>query len=363
MKRLLSLFLAFISVWTLILPISAAEEEIYLTPLAEEYGLLDKPLSEIMDQFMEEYGLNSDNFSMCYYATGSGEYYGFAETTYRVAASLYKLPLNMYYYDMDWDGKISPDSYIDGYSLSKMHYETIVNSNNDMAISMLYNLGSFRQYRQKMTKYCDMEYANAYYADNNINAWYMLCTLGVLYQNPEKYADLTANMKKAAKGQYFQRYVDGYEIAHKYGYFEGAINDCGIIYTPDPFLLTAFTVDKTYGDSILGRLCELLTEYTNYQSYVKYLASLPPPTPEPTPTPTPTPTPVPSVEPTPAPSIIPSPEPTPTLSPTPSAAPAPENSPKTDWRMPVFIIVETLAAILFVAALIKLRYKLKKGRK
>ena len=363
MKRLLSLFLAFIVVWTLIRPVSAAEEEIYLTPLAEEYGLLDKPLSEIMDQFMEEYGLSSDNFSMCYYATGSGEYYGFAETTYRVAASLYKLPLNMYYYDMEWDGKISPDSYIDGYSLKKMHYETIVNSNNDMAISMLYNLGSFRQYRQKMTKYCDMEYANAYYADNNINAWYMLSTLGVLYQNPEKYADLTANMKKSAKGQYFQRYVTDYEIAHKYGYFEGAINDCGIIYTPEPFLLTAFTVDKTYGDSILGRLCELLTEYTNYQSYVKYLASLPPPTPEPTPTPIPTPTPVPSVEPTPAPSINPSPEPPPTLSPAPSEVPEPEEDQNPNRYMPVFIIVETLAAILFVVVLINLRYKLKKGRK
>lgn len=347
----------------MVLPVSATEQEIYVSPLAEEYGLLENSLSEIMDQFMSEYGLNSDNFSMCYYATGSGEYYGFAETTYRVAASIYKLPLNMYYYDLEWDGKLSADSYIDGYSLSKMHYETIVNSNNDMAISMLYNLGTFRQYREKMTKYCDMDYANAYYANNNINAWYMLNVLGVLYQNPEKYADLTANMKKAAAGQYFQRYVTDYEIAHKYGYFEGAINDCGIIYTPEPFLLTAFTVDKTYGDSILGRLAELLTEYTNYQSYIKYLATLPSPTPEPTPPPTPTPTPEPSAtaEPSPVPSIIPTEEPTP--APSPSASPIPEEATGIDWRMPVFIVVETIAAIALVAVLIQLVNKLKKGRK
>lgn len=365
MKRFLSLFLSTLLVLSLILPVYATEDEIYISPLAEEYGLLEKPLSEIMDQFMAEYGLNSDNFSMCYYATGSGEYYGVAETTYRVAASLYKLPLNMYYYDLEWDGKLSPDSYIDGYYLPDMHYQTIVNSNNDMAISMLYNLGSFRQYRDKMTKYCDMEYANAYYANNNITAWYMLSTLGVLYQNPEKYAELTENMKNAAKGQYFQRYLDDYEIAHKYGYFEGAINDCGIIYTPEPFLLTAFTVDKTYGDSILGHLCELLTEYTNYQSYLKYLASLPSPTPEPTPTPTPSPSlsPSPTAEPSPSPSVIPTEEPEPSQTPTPSPTPTPEKDAGIDWQMPVFILVETVAAILFVVALINLRYKLKKGRK
>lgn len=367
MKRLFPLLLSLILMLNLILPVSATEQEIYLSPLAEKYGLLEHSLSEIMDQFMAEYGLDSDNFSMCYYATGSGEYYGFAETTYRVAASLYKLPLNMYYYDLEWDGKLSSDSYIDGYYLPNMHYETIVNSNNDMAISMLYNLGTFRQYREKMTKYCDMEYANAYYADNNINAWYMLSTLGVLYQNPEKYEALTENMKKAAKGQYFQRYVTDYEIAHKYGYFEGAINDCGIIYTPEPFLLTAFTVDKTYGDSILGRLCELLTEYTNYQSYIKYLATLPSPTPEPTPTPTTTPTPTPepspAVVPGPSPSIIPTEEPDPTVSPSPSVTPQTKTESAPDWSMPVFIIVETIAAIALVVVLIQLVNKLKKGRK
>ena len=144
---------------------------------------------------------------------------------------------------------------------------------------MLYHLGSFRQYRELMTRFCDQDYPAAYYADNNINAGYMLAVLKQLYENQDDYAELIGYMKQGAPGQYFQHYVDEYDVAHKYGYFEGAVNDCAIIFTPEPFLLTALTQDVAYAEIVLGRLAELLTAYTVYQTESR--APEPEPEPEP----------------------------------------------------------------------------------
>ncbi len=234
--------------------------------LAEEYAFETQSLDEIMAQFLATYGLSEQNFSMAYRATGSGEAYLFAENVFRPAASTYKLPLNMYYYDMERAGEISSDAMIGGWSLPTLHYGTIVNSDNDMAISMLYNLGTFRQYRELLARYCDQEYDYIYYVDNYINAGYMLAVLERLYDNAADYEELIGYMKIATPDAYFKRYVSDFEIAHKYGYFEESINDVGIIFTPEPYLLAAYTEGAQNGEMILGRLCELLTEYTVWQT-------------------------------------------------------------------------------------------------
>ena len=243
----------------LLLPHAAAADA-----LAEEYGFETSSLDEIMAQFMASYGLNEGNFSVAYYATGDHAEYRFADDTYRVAGSLFKVPLNMYYYDLERTGAISQNLTIGGWSLSTLH-----------------RLGSFRQYRELMTRFCDQDYPAAYYADNNINAGYMLAVLKQLYENQDDYAELIGYMKQGAPGQYFQHYVDEYDVAHKYGYFEGAVNDCAIIFTPEPFLLTALTQDVAYAEIVLGRLAELLTAYTVYQTESRAPAPEPEAEPEP----------------------------------------------------------------------------------
>ncbi len=263
----------------LALPAAAADD------LAAEYGFETNSLDEIMAQFMANYSLNESNFSVAYYASGDGTEYRFADDVFRTAGSMYKLPLNMYYYDQERSGAISSDLTINGWSLSTLHRETIVNSNNDMAIAMLYHLGSFRQYRELMTQFCDQDYPAAYYADNNINAGYMLAVLKRLYENQNDYAELIGYMEQGAPGQYFQHYVDEYVVAHKYGYFEGAVNDCAIIFTPEPFLLTALTQDVGYAETTLGRLAELLTAYTVYRTGSRAPEPEPEPAPEPEPEP------------------------------------------------------------------------------
>lgn len=270
MKRISAAVLAVVWMILLTLPAAAAdslsEQDMPLNQTATDYDFEDSSLEEILARFREENNLTESNFSMSCYVTGTEELVSFAGDTFRVAASTYKLPLNMVYYDMERDGEISSESYIDGYYLPTMHYETIVNSNNDMAISMLYNLGSFRQYREIMTQFCDQEYPSEYYAGNNINSDYMLAVLWKLYCEADNYPELLENMKIACRGQYFQLYQGDYEIAHKYGYYEGAINDVGIIYTPEPVLVAAYTENVNDAESKLGALAELLTEYSLYHT-------------------------------------------------------------------------------------------------
>ena len=119
MKRRVFLLLA---LSLLLLPHAAAADA-----LAEEYGFATNSLDEIMAQFMAGYGLNEGNFSVAYYATGDHAEYRFADDTYRVAGSLFKVPLNMYYYDLERTGAIIEALSAEGYyTLKPAYYETVL---------------------------------------------------------------------------------------------------------------------------------------------------------------------------------------------------------------------------------------------
>ena len=254
-RRLAALLLG-LTLWTV--PAAAVE-----TQAASE------DLTALMDDFRAEYGLNEGNFSLCYYNTVTGEEYRYNDTKFMIAASTYKLPLNMHYYEMEAAGEISSAAMIGATTLADAHYQSLVWSNNDVSIDMLYNLGNFRTYKNTMKQYFTMpeeKIDSIYYADNYYCTSMMLDTLKHLYEGGDKFDEMIGYMKQAQPGEYFKMYVTDYEIAHKYGYYvdDGvtAINDTGIIYTPQPFLLAVYTSDAPGGAEVLGRAAEVLTEYT-----------------------------------------------------------------------------------------------------
>ena len=278
-------------------PASASERR--QAELEEQYAFAERNLDEILTQFREEYGLTEENFSLSYYAPELEETYHFDEHTYRTAGSMYKLALNMYYYDLEREGEIDPETVIQEHRkaddeseeplkewpLSQMHYDTIVHSDNDMAIAMLYNLGSFYEYRVLMSRYSDQKYSVDYYWNNVINSNYMLDVLMYLYENQELYPELMENLTKAAPWMFFKQYVD-YPIAHKYGMFDGAYCDAGIIFSNVPFFLVAMVqtpyeeeaeedaaaeeqeeaLPEIDGAEVIARVCELLSAYTDYMA-------------------------------------------------------------------------------------------------
>lgn len=220
-------------------------------------------------QFMEENYLNEQNFSMSYYNTVTGESYAFEDTHMMVAASTYKLPLNLYYYQQELAGEIALDALIAGvYRLSDCHYQSLVWSNNEISEAMLYQIGSFQEYKRTMRTFTDMtddEIDPRYYSGNLYCTRMMMDALKYLYDHAADYEEMLSYMKEASpQNGYFRKYVTECEVAHKYGSFEGAENDTGIIYAGQPFLLAVYTQDVA-GEEICAKAARLMKDYTDEQ--------------------------------------------------------------------------------------------------
>ena len=217
---------------------------------------------------MEENGLNENNFSVCYYNTVTGESYSFNENKMMDAASTYKLPLNMYYYEQEAAGKISGSDYLPyaGTTLGNCHMQSIVWSNNELSQAMRKNLGAYSSYKILMRQYTEMpeeEIDPSFYTGNRYCTRMMMDILKYLYENQDSFSELIGYMKEAMPGQYFKKYVTDCEIAHKYGSNEGSENDVGIFYAGQPFLLAVYT--KYVGTEIVSKAALLLKDYTDAQ--------------------------------------------------------------------------------------------------
>lgn len=224
-------------------------------------------LETVLADYMAETGLDESNFSLSYYNTVTGEAYTFNDRKFMIAGSTYKLPLNMYYYEMEWAGEIEPDAYLPraGVTLDVAHRLSMVDSNNDVSIGMLYTLGEgiFSNYKQLLRKYFTMAEEDIdpiYYADNSFCTYMMMDALKYLYENREDFAELIGYMKQAQQEYYFCAGIEGYEVAHKYGWYDGAVNDVGIVFTEQPFLLAVYT-QNVNGEAVLADVARLVTAY------------------------------------------------------------------------------------------------------
>lgn len=236
-----------------------------------------------MTDFMTAHDLDEHNSAIGWCDLMTGETWYFNADTYMVAGSMYKLPLNMAVTDRLASGELEPTDLTRGYQIQIAMERSIVYSDNECAQALRYALSNDRDtYRNILAAYSGIpieELPDSYYSENRMSPRFLLNTIQYLYAHSENYPVLLENLKQAHPGRYFQSTQTDYEIAHKYGSFEGALNDCGIIYTPRPFALVALFSGSAATEKNLGELCALMTEYA------LYLDTLPDPTPEPTPTP------------------------------------------------------------------------------
>lgn len=228
-----------------------------------------RTLEGLTAAFMEQHQLSDSQFSVSYYNTATQEYFGRNDTQMMVAASTYKVPLNLYYYQMEASGEIDADAYIPGAgtTLDVAHEQSLVNSNNDISEGMLYHLGRFYEYKQAMLTLFTLtedEVDPQYFYGNYYCTRMMTDVLRILYDNAEQYADMLALMERAyPENGYFRRDVTEYTIAHKYGSYEGAENDVGIFFTDEPFLLAVYT-QHPGGEDLCAQYARLVTDYNVY---------------------------------------------------------------------------------------------------
>lgn len=263
MKPLIRWLSAILAVLLMATPVLAADVTIH-----EDTVL--PGLDALMQDFCDDYGLNENNFSMGYCYTGTGETYYYNKEKLLPGASTYKLPLNMCISEGIDAGKFSENDYVAGNTLKHAQYLSMVHSDNPSSQALQkylvgYAYGYYYAYREAISCYSgtflEKEIPAEYYTGNNFSPEFMINTLVYLYNHSEDFETILCYMKEAQPGSYFKLYVDEYEIAHKYGFLNGSVNDVGIIYTPTPFLLAVFTKNVN-GEEVLGALCKRLCDYT-----------------------------------------------------------------------------------------------------
>ena len=231
----------------------------------------------VIGDFMAASGLNEENFAMGWYDTVSGEEWYYNPDAFFVAGSLYKLPLNMIYADRLAEGEVTEKDYADGWQIGTAMRASIVRSDNAAAQALRRGLGLDNSaYRNRMAQYSGLdasELPSSYYTDNCMSPRFMINTLRALYGDAEKYAVIIDYMKQALPGHYFRLTQGEYEIAHKYGAKGNAKNDCGIVYTPRPFLLVVF-LRAGRGEQYLGEICRIMTAYSLYREQLSDAAAL-----------------------------------------------------------------------------------------
>ena len=125
-------------------------------------------------------------------------------------------------------GELASDAYIAGAgtTLDDAHYQSLVWSNNEVSIGMLYNLGDFRTYKELMRKYftmTDEEIEYIYFADNYYCTRMMVEALQYLYENSADFEEMIDYMKGLTDRYPFvfvedmldENDWDGFALAHK----------------------------------------------------------------------------------------------------------------------------------------------------
>ena len=162
----------------------------------------DQTPETVVADFREAHGLTEENFAISYHNTVTGESYAWNDTWFSIAASTYKLPLNMYFYEMEQAGEITGDTIITwtGLTLDYIHEQSIVNSNNELSEALMYYWGDHHTYKENMRKYftmTDEEIDPLYWQAN----WYcvrmMMDCLKYLYENQENFEELIGYMKQS----------------------------------------------------------------------------------------------------------------------------------------------------------------------
>ena len=230
----------------------------------------DLTLEEAITEFREYYQLTEENFSISYYNTVTKESYDFNEYHFAIAASTYKLPLNMYFYELEAKGEIDPSQTFrhTGMPLAQVHEQSIQYSNNEVSEAMTGYWINYEEYKKAMLKYSDIadeDVPRSFYETNHSCTKVMMDTLKYLYEREDEFSELIGYMKLAMPGEYFQAGVTEYEVAHKYGQVNEYINDVAIIYTPQPILLAVYT-QGVYGTGICAEAARLVTNYTVWKT-------------------------------------------------------------------------------------------------
>ena len=167
-------------------------------------------------------------------------------------------------------GAISQSTQIEGLEVSTIEEYILVHSNNDWAHTIRKYLGGDEVWRQDAKKYsslADSEYDPDYMDYCYFSNRYANQVMNTLFASPDSYPNIIDCLKAAEPEHYFRLKLEGkYEIAQKYGSYNDQLGDnwntaSGIIYTPNPIIVTVFTLNVDNYEEVIGDAAKMLTDY------------------------------------------------------------------------------------------------------
>ena len=249
-------------------PLAAEEsdtaEEAAASPLA------GKTWEEITEDFLAASPGQPENVGVAYYNTVTGEYHALRGDRYYYAASVYKLPLNMYYAEQVYRGELDFEDKIYGSRYGDMQKASLLYSSNPESASLQGWLGA--GYAEAIRPYLADEgedYDELRFLRHSFTPRQLIHALRLLYTEPERFPRVLYYLSEAEPDNFFRKYETRFPIAHKYGWLSEAditiVNDVGIVWTDEPILLVYMSNNHSGNTETVGRFCELMCDYSQYR--------------------------------------------------------------------------------------------------
>lgn len=241
---------------------------------------IDMSLEKDIEAHFQENGIDHEKVAYCITDLEHNIKYSMNEKDEFIAASIYKLPLAMLYYDKVNEGEYTLDSTFtySGYMhedagvissdycigsqvpLSDLLNDLIIYSDNDAGHILYENLGGWKEYKEAMRKYTDSISENYYTMDNVTTANTMNDVVTYLYDHKEDYKGLIKNMEKAEPGEYLDRDTQ-LSMPQKYGMYDYALNSVGFVECNTSYSIVVLTSLGDKGADVMANINRIAYEH------------------------------------------------------------------------------------------------------
>lgn len=241
---------------------------------------IDMSLAKDIEAYFQENGIDHEKVAYCITDLEHNIKYSMNEKDEFIAASIYKLPLAMLYYDKVNEGEYTLDSTFtySGYMhedagvissdygigsqvpLSDLLNDLIIYSDNDAGHILYENLGGWKKYKEAMTKYTDTISENYYTMDNVTTANTMNDVVTYLYDHKEDYKGLIKNMEEAEPGEYLDRDTQ-LSMPQKYGMYDSALNSVGFVECNTSYSIVVLTSLGDKGADVMANINRIAYEH------------------------------------------------------------------------------------------------------
>ena len=241
---------------------------------------IDMSLAKDIEAYFQENGIDHEKVAYCITDLEHNIKYSMNEKDEFIAASIYKLPLAMLYYDKVNEGEYTLDSTFtySGYMhedagvissdygigsqvpLSDLLNDLIIYSDNDAGHILYEKLGGWKEYKEAMTKYTDTISENYYTMDNVTTANTMNDVVTYLYDHKEDYKGLIKNMEEAEPGEYLDRDTQ-LSMPQKYGMYDSALNSVGFVECNTSYSIVVLTSLGDKGADVMANINRIAYEH------------------------------------------------------------------------------------------------------